>query len=127
MAVSRTPQTSREGAFTHGDRQGLDYLSAAGGHGVGISYGLLDGGTGATIAVTFAALGMKDMANNTYAVHVQAEMPTTEYAHVDESTKTLTGFTIMHNGSGTAAFSNETLNIIVVGQIADQLGADGPA
>jgi hypothetical protein len=67
---------------------------------------LLGAGTGASRAVTLPAA----LADASYAVFVQAEG--VNDAHVDESTKSTTGFTVL-KGSGN--FASQVLNIIVVG------------
>jgi hypothetical protein len=67
---------------------------------------LIGGGTGDSRAVTLP----QTLADANYAVFVQAEG--VNDAHVDESTKTTTGFTVL---KGTGDFADEVLNIIVVG------------
>ena len=67
---------------------------------------LLAAGTGTSLAVTLP----QELADANYAVFAQAEG--VNDAHVDESTKTTTGFTVL-KGSGN--FASEVLNVIVVG------------
>lgn len=74
-----------------------------------LSYGRIQtallASTGASQAVTFAGLGMQPPTSLAYTVVIEGE--TTAPVRVDESTKTLTGFTII---GGTAT---EVSNIIV--------------
>lgn len=67
---------------------------------------LLDAGTGASVSVTLP----KELADGQYVVVASAEG--VDDAHVDESTKTSTGFTVL---KGTGNFASEVLNVLVIG------------
>ena len=67
---------------------------------------------GTSVAVSFSALGLEDMANTSYRVFVGGEHTTTA-PHLDVSTKALTGFTLIN------CTSAEPVDFMVVGRVAN--------
>ena len=88
--------------------QRIDYVTAAAKAGVGMQSLLVVSGGGPD-TVTLPT----KMANTSYVVIVQGE--TAARVTVDETTKTVSGFDVLNGGAG------EVLNIMVVGQLKNQV------
>ena len=105
------PKDTREGGFPYGADQGMDHMCGAGRAGQSVmSFSVVSGGT--PDAVVFADIGLPNMANDTYQVLVNGE--TVARVNVDESTKEVTGFSILGGGGG------EVLNVMVGGTVKNQ-------
>jgi len=96
--------------FPYFYQEGIDYISAAGKRGEGVTSFLVTS-TGTPDAVVFAELGLPDMETASYVVIAQAEGST---CTVDESTKATTGFSIL------GASAADVINVIVGGQFKGQ-------
>jgi hypothetical protein len=94
--------------FTYFLKQGIDYVMASTSPSRGIQSFLVTSG-GTPDVVTFAGLGLPNMADANYVVLVNGE--TSGAVSVDESTKTVAGFSILGGGS------SEVLNVVVIGRI----------
>lgn len=68
--------------------------------------------SGTPEVVTFAGLGLEDMEDDQYVVHLSGEFASAAY--VDESTKTAAGFSIVDGAA------SEVANITVHGKIASR-------
>ena len=92
-------------------QEGIPYLVGAYEGGVSIQYGQITQAGASAFAVTFAALGMSDMADALYIPFVTG--PNGD-ERADLSTRTTTGFDIV-GGADT-----EVLGVMVVGRIRGQ-------
>lgn len=105
-------KNTQAGGLPYGADQGMDYICGAGAPGQSVqSFLVVSGGT--PDAVVFADLGLPNMANDTYVVIVNGE--TSGATSVDESSKAVTGFSILGGGGA------EVLNVLVIGQLANQV------
>lgn len=94
--------------------QGIEHLCAASSAGVSLQSASLvampaDG------ALTFAELGMSDMADSDYALIVHNHSDAADEATCLANARTATGFTL------TGPDEDDLLDIVVVGRLADQL------
>lgn len=88
----------------------IDWVMASGKKSQGTSgFSVVGGGTG-TDVVLFSTYGVPNMANTSYQVLVNGE--TASATHVDETTKTVLGFSILGGGS------SEVMHVVVVGRFA---------
>ncbi len=97
-------------------RKGIRYLLGTNAPGIGLQSFLVTS-TGTPDSVVLAETYynghvMKNMANSTYAVLVNAEAATADVS-VDESSKTPLGFDIRGGGAG------EIMNVVVIGTVED--------
>lgn len=99
------------------DDQGMSYLAGAGVPGVSIQQKQVVQAGASPFAVTFAALGLPDMADSSYSVVCGGE--TVGAPKVTQSTVTPTGFSIAGGANG------ETLHLIIAGRIKGQVGPNG--
>lgn len=91
--------------------QGIDYVAAAAKAGVGIQAANVTQSGSTPFAVTFAGLGLQNMADATYDVIVSGP---TGGTCADYTTRTTTGFNIIN---GTAS---DRIAILVVGRLQNE-------
>lgn len=111
MATSNTPKNA-DTAIPILKDQGIPNICGAYAKGVSAQYAILSSAGGAE-AVTFAGLGLSDMANATYVVLVQNQTDVADEAAV--TAKTAQGFTV------TGPDAADVLDILIVGQLKGQL------
>lgn len=109
--ASGTPMMAKN-YIPYCEHQGMNYLAGAAKAGISIQSGRIAMPAGGVI--TFAALGMENMANGLYHLQMTNHTDTTKAGTVDPATRTSLGFTVV---GPTAA---DVLEILVIGTVYGQ-------
>lgn len=97
--------------------QGIDYLAGANAAGVTVQAAQATQAGSSPFAVTFASLGLKDMADVSYSVMIGGDKQAV--AGVTQASKSVTGFSI------TGGANADVHDVIVVGRIKGQVDKNG--